>query len=81
VALEFFTSICRSACWRCSWRNGSWKTRLYIKRNLKAAIDFIGFGLLAVWLATLQIVLDKGQERTGWARSGFAGSLAFPPSP
>jgi DHA2 family multidrug resistance protein len=34
----------------------------YIKRNLKAAIDFIGFGLLAVWLATLQIVLDKGQE-------------------
>jgi len=34
----------------------------YIKRNLKAAIDFTGFGLLAVWLATLQIVLDKGQE-------------------
>jgi DHA2 family multidrug resistance protein len=34
----------------------------YIKRNLKAAIDFIGFGLLAIWLATLQIVLDKGQE-------------------
>jgi DHA2 family multidrug resistance protein len=34
----------------------------YIKRNLKAAIDFVGFGLLVVWLATLQIVLDKGQE-------------------
>jgi len=34
----------------------------YIKRNLKAAIDFVGFGLLAVWLATLQIVLDKGQD-------------------
>ena len=34
----------------------------YIKRNLEAAIDFIGFGLLALWLATLQIVLDKGQE-------------------
>jgi len=34
----------------------------YIKRNEKAAIDFIGFGLLAVWLATLQVVLDKGQE-------------------
>jgi DHA2 family multidrug resistance protein len=34
----------------------------YIKRNLKAAIDYIGFGLLALWLATLQIVLDKGQE-------------------
>ncbi len=34
----------------------------YIKRNASAAIDFVGFGLLTVWLATLQIVLDKGQE-------------------
>jgi DHA2 family multidrug resistance protein len=34
----------------------------YIKRDTKADIDFIGFGLLAVWLATMQIVLDKGQE-------------------
>jgi len=34
----------------------------YIKRDLKATIDYVGFGLLAVWLATLQIVLDKGQE-------------------
>ena len=34
----------------------------YIKRNTKAPIDFIGFGLLALWLATLQIILDKGQE-------------------
>ena len=34
----------------------------YIKRNVQATIDYIGFGLLAVWLATMQIVLDKGQE-------------------
>jgi DHA2 family multidrug resistance protein len=34
----------------------------YIKRNKSATIDFVGFGLLAVWLATLQVVLDKGQE-------------------
>ena len=34
----------------------------YIKRNLLATIDFVGFGLLAVWLGTMQIVLDKGQE-------------------
>jgi len=34
----------------------------YIQRNKNATIDFIGFGLLAVWLATLQIILDKGQE-------------------
>ena len=34
----------------------------YIKRNASATIDYIGFALLAVWLATLQIILDKGQE-------------------
>ena len=34
----------------------------YIQRNKSATIDFVGFGLLAVWLATLQILLDKGQE-------------------
>jgi DHA2 family multidrug resistance protein len=34
----------------------------YIKRNIHATIDYVGFGLLAVWLATMQIVLDKGQE-------------------
>jgi MFS transporter, DHA2 family, multidrug resistance protein len=34
----------------------------YIKRNAKAAIDFLGFGFLALWLSTLQITLDKGQE-------------------
>ena len=34
----------------------------YIKRNVQATIDYIGFALLAVWLATMQIVLDKGQE-------------------
>jgi DHA2 family multidrug resistance protein len=34
----------------------------YIKRDKKATVDFVGFGLLAVWLATMQIVLDKGQE-------------------
>ena len=34
----------------------------YIKRNIKATIDFIGFGMLALWLGTLQILLDKGQE-------------------
>ena len=34
----------------------------YIQRNKKATIDYVGFGLLTVWLATLQILLDKGQE-------------------
>lgn len=34
----------------------------YIKRNVAADIDFVGFGLMAVCLGTLQIILDKGQE-------------------
>jgi DHA2 family multidrug resistance protein len=34
----------------------------YIKRNVHATIDYIGFALLAIWLAALQIILDKGQE-------------------
>ncbi|HVU28537.1 MAG TPA: DHA2 family efflux MFS transporter permease subunit [Verrucomicrobiae bacterium] len=52
----------------------------YIKRNEKADIDFIGFGLLAVWLATLQIILDKGQEAdwfsADWIRWFAAISVA-----
>jgi DHA2 family multidrug resistance protein len=60
----------------------------YIKRDKKADIDFIGFGLLAVWLATMQIVLDKGQEAdwfgADWIRwftlisiAAFVGFIAW----
>lgn len=34
----------------------------YLKRISAANIDYIGFGLLSIWLATLQYTLDKGQE-------------------
>ncbi len=34
----------------------------YLERVRTANLDFVGFGLLAVWLATLQYFLDKGQE-------------------
>lgn len=34
----------------------------YIKNAMPGRIDYIGFGLMALWLATLQIILDKGQE-------------------
>jgi DHA2 family multidrug resistance protein len=34
----------------------------WIVRNLKASIDYVGFGLMAVGIGVLQIVLDKGQE-------------------
>jgi DHA2 family multidrug resistance protein len=44
----------------------------YIKRNKHATIDFVGFGALCIWLAGLQITLDKGQEAdwfgTVWIR-------------
>jgi MFS transporter, DHA2 family, multidrug resistance protein len=39
----------------------------YIRRNREATVDFIGFGLLALWLGTLQITLDKGQEEDWFA--------------
>ena len=34
----------------------------YLERIGTGNIDYIGFSLLAVWLATLQYILDKGQE-------------------
>ncbi len=34
----------------------------YLRRTGGRRIDYLGFGLLALWLAMLQIVLDKGQE-------------------
>ena len=54
----------------------------YIQRNRSASIDYIGFGLLAVWLATMQIVLDKGQEAdwfgAEWVRwFTFASIVSF----
>jgi DHA2 family multidrug resistance protein len=34
----------------------------YLRAGARRRIDYLGFGLMALWLATLQIVLDKGQE-------------------
>jgi len=34
----------------------------YLRQKLQGAIDYLGFGLMAVWLGSLQLVLDKGQE-------------------
>ncbi len=34
----------------------------YIRRAVRGAIDYLGFGLMAVWLGSLQLLLDKGQE-------------------
>jgi DHA2 family multidrug resistance protein len=42
----------------------------YIRNQRPGRIDYIGFGLMALGLATLQIVLDKGQE-ADWFSSSF----------
>jgi len=34
----------------------------YLRGGRKGAIDYLGFGLMAVWLGTMQLILDKGQE-------------------
>jgi DHA2 family multidrug resistance protein len=34
----------------------------YVTNAPRTSIDSVGFSLMALWLATLQIVLDKGQE-------------------
>ena len=34
----------------------------YLRQKFKGSIDFLGFGLMAVWLGSMQLVLDKGQE-------------------
>ena len=49
---------------------------IYIRNARAGKLDKIGFGLLAIWLAILQIILDKGQEDdwfgASWIRWGTA---------
>ncbi len=39
----------------------------YIKKAKVERVDFTGFALLAVWLGTLQVILDKGQQEDWFA--------------
>jgi DHA2 family multidrug resistance protein len=52
----------------------------YIQHAKAGRIDSIGLGLLAIWLAALQIILDKGQEDdwfgATWIRWAFAILIA-----
>lgn len=34
----------------------------YLRHVTRVAIDYMGFGLMAIWLGSMQLVLDKGQE-------------------
>lgn len=42
----------------------------YIRDAPRTGVDYIGFSLMAIWLASLQIVFDKGQE-ADWFNSGY----------
>ena len=47
----------------------------YIKNSARRSIDYVGFGIMALWLASLQIMLDKGQDED-WFSSSWITSLA-----
>ena len=51
----------------------------YLRNAFRGAIDYLGFGLMALWLGSLQLMLDKGQEMdwfaTPWIRWTAAVSL------
>jgi DHA2 family multidrug resistance protein len=34
----------------------------YLRQAVRGAIDYAGFALMAVWVGSLQLILDKGQE-------------------
>ena len=34
----------------------------YLRNAVRSAIDYLGFGMMALWLGTMQLLLDKGQE-------------------
>jgi len=46
----------------------------YIKRSETSRIDYWGIGMLAVWVASLQLAFDKGQQ-LDWFSSPFIVSL------
>ncbi len=48
----------------------------YIRRKVEAGIDYWGIGMLAIWVAALQIAFDKGQE-LDWFSSRVITGLIF----
>jgi DHA2 family multidrug resistance protein len=49
----------------------------YIKNQRPGRIDYIGFGLMAVALGTLQLMLDKGQEEDWFSSSLITWAAIF----
>lgn len=50
---------------------------LHIKNAKRVAIDYLGFGLMALWLALLQIMLDKGQQVDWFAANWMVWMAIF----
>ena len=49
----------------------------YLKRVRASSIDSLGFGFMAVWLALLQYILDKGQEEDWFASKAITWSAVI----
>ena len=43
---------------------------------MKRPLDLVGLGLMVVWIAALQIMLDKGEDED-WFNSAFIVRLAL----
>ncbi|HMD76930.1 MAG TPA: DHA2 family efflux MFS transporter permease subunit [Terracidiphilus sp.] len=48
----------------------------YLRHKFKGAIDYLGFSMMALWLGTLQLVLDKGQEADWFAATWVRWTVA-----
>ena len=51
-------------------------TRRYETPTVRAPIDFVGLGILVIWVGALQIMLDKGREED-WFASNMIITLAI----
>jgi DHA2 family multidrug resistance protein len=49
----------------------------YLRRPTRGVVDFVGFGLMALWLGSLQLVLDKGQEADWFGASWICWMSVF----
>jgi DHA2 family multidrug resistance protein len=49
----------------------------YLRKAFTGAIDYLGFGLMALWLGSLQLVLDKGQEADWFATPWICWTAAI----
>jgi len=54
---------------------GWWLFRAKETRTAKAPIDFVGLGLLALWVGSLQVMLDNGQNQDWFASPWILGLL------